>query len=236
MPARRDNRRSWWAIVSYQSRDVILAGLLAAHVSCAIGPVHDRDLWGPDDLYAWIRSRPKGSSVLLADDTRVDKDHLTIAQVGHAVSVDIPREGTKDVPELLSAKKAHTHILLRYPHPILLDAVLESLAGYLAGVGYAEPVASPVAYYRYLTHQDTPAKAQYSAEDIICIGDVTSALGEREDDAFAASKRIMEYILQQTQAHRTITFKDLVLHYVQECDDSAVKEIRGHGYYYRQMI
>ena len=213
-----------------------MAGLMAAHVSCAIGPVHDRDFWGPEDVYSWIRSRPRGTSIILADDTRVDKDRLTIAQVGHAVKADVPMKGEVDVPELLSTKKAHTHILLRYPHPILLEAVLDSLKGYLGGVGYAEPVGSPVAYFRYLTHLDTPAKAQYSAEDIICIGDVTSALGERKDDAFAASKRIMEYVLEQTRAHRTITFKELVLHYVQECDDSAVKEIRGHGYYYRQML
>lgn len=236
MSARRDSRRSWWAIVSYESREVIMAGLLAAHVSCAIGPVHDRDLWGPEDVFAWIRSRPKGTSIVLADDTRVDKDGLTIAQVGHAVFADVPKEGHIDVPQLLEPKKAHTHILLRYPHPVALDAVLDSLKGYLPATSYAEPVGSPVAYYRYLTHMDTPSKTQYSADDIICIGDVTSALGEREDDAFAASKRIMEYVLVQSQVHRTITFKDLVLHYVQECDDSAVREIRAHGYYYRQLI
>lgn len=236
MPARRDNRRSWWAIVSYESRDVIMAGLLAAHVSCAIGPVHDRDLWGPEDVYSWIRSRPSGTSIILADGTRVDKDRLTIAQVGHAVKADVPEKGEVDVPELLSAKKAHTHILLRYPHPILLDAVLASLSGYMAGVGYAEPVASPVAYYRYLTHQDTPAKAQYSADDIICIGDVTAALGEREDDAYAASKRIVGYIMEQANSYRQITFKQLIFHYMQECDDSAIREIRGHGYYYRQLL
>lgn len=236
MSARRDNRRSWWAIVSYEPREVIIAGLLAAHVSCAVGPVHDKDLWGPEDLYAWIRNRPKGTSVLLADDTRVDKDMLTIAQVGCAIAADIPKEGLRDVPELLSPKKAHTHILLRYSHPVALDAVLDSLKGYVPNIAYAEPVGSPVAYYRYLTHMDTPAKAQYSSDDIVCIGDVTSALGEREDDSFAASKRIMAYVLEQTQAHRIITFKDLVLHYVQECDDSAVKEIRGHGYYYRQLL
>lgn len=236
MPARRDNRRSWWAMVSYEPREVIMAGLLAAHVSCAIGPVHDLDLWGPDDLYAWIRNRPNGTSVLLADDTRVDKDKLTIAQVGRAVSVDIPKEGFRDVPELLSPKKAHTHILLRYPHPIALDAVLDSLQGYIPGVAYAEPVGSPVAYYRYLTHMDTPAKARYSADDIVCIGDVTSALGEREDDSYSASKRVVGYIMEQASSHRQITFKQLIFHYMEECDDSAIKEIRGHGYYYRQLL
>ena len=118
MSVRRDNRRSWWAIVSYESREVIMAGLLAAHVSCAIGPVHDKDLWGPDDVYSWIRNRPKGTSIILADDTRVDKDSLTIAQVGFAIAADIPKVGLKDVPELLSEKKAHTHILLRYTHPV----------------------------------------------------------------------------------------------------------------------
>ena len=236
MAARKDGRRSWWAIVSYASRDVLMAGLLAAHVSCAIGPVHDQDLWGPEDLYAWIRGRPKGTSVILADDTRVNKDRLTIAQVGCAVSVDVPRDGLKDVPELLSTKKPHIHVLLRYPHPVALDAVLESLQGYLPGVSYAEPVSSPVAYYRYLTHQDTPSKVQYSSDDIICIGDVTSSLGEREDDSYAASKRIVSYIMQQEQAHRHLSFRDLIFYYMQSCDDSAVKEIRGHGYYYRQLL
>lgn len=236
MSARRDNRRSWWAIVSYESREVIIAGLLAAHVSCAIGPVHDRDLWGPEDVFAWIRSRPKGASIILVDGTRVDKDKLTIAQVGHAVLADIPKEGHKDVPQLLEPKKAHTHILFRYPHPVALDAVLDSLKGYLPATSYAEPVGSPVAYYRYLTHMDTPAKTQYSSDDIICIGDVTSALGEREDDSYAASKRIVSYIMQQEQAHRHLSFKDLVFYYMNSCDDSAIKEIRSHGYYYRQLL
>lgn len=213
-----------------------MAGLLAAHVSCAIGPVHNQDLWGPEDLYAWIRGRPKGTSVLLADGSRVDRDRLTIAQVGCAVSVDVPRDGLMDVPELLSVKKPHIHVLLRYPHPVALDAVLESLQGYLPAVSYAEPVSSPVAYYRYLTHRDTPAKVQYSSDDIVCIGDVTSSLGEREDDSYAASKRIVSYIMEQERAHRRISFRDLIFYYMESCDDSANKEIRAHGYYYRQLL
>lgn len=236
MSVRRDSARSWWAIVSYLTRDVLIAGLLAAHVSCAVSPTHDKDVWGPEDVYAWIRSRPKGTSVLLADGLRLDRAKLTIAQVGHAVSVDIPGDGLKDVPELLSPKKAHVHVLLRYPHPILLDTVLATLQGYVDGVSYAEPVGSPVAYYRYLTHRDTPAKYQYSSDDIVCIGDVTASLGEREDDAYAASKRIVAYIMDQAQSHRHLTFKDLIFHYMQDCDDSAIKEIRGHGYYYRQLL
>ena len=108
-------RRAYWAFVSYQPRSVIFAGMMAAHVSCAIGPVHDQDVWGPEDLYNRIRSAPKSACVVMDDQTRVSVSRFDISMVGRATFLDVPGKGLCELPQLLDVKKAHTHVLLHFP-------------------------------------------------------------------------------------------------------------------------
>lgn len=229
----RQIKRSYWAFVSYQPREVILSGMVAAHVSCAISPVHDSDVWGPEDLYNRVRSAPKGSSVIMAGDVRIPCGRVKIEQIGSAIALDIPNEGLKELPELLSTKKAHTHVLLHYPSACLSDTALESLRGYL-DVSYVEPVGSPAAYYRYLAHQDNPDKAQYDSAEIIHIGDISASLGELASDSWEASRSLMEYICSLPQSDRC--FASVVDYMCAEGKWEEVKEMRAHAYFYKSLL
>lgn len=226
-------KRSYWAFVSYQPREVILAGMIAAHVSCAISPVHDRDVWGPSDLYNRIRSAPKGSSVIMAEDIRVPCERVKIESVGSAMALDVPGQGLRDLPELLSIKKPHTHVLLHYPSACLSETALESLKGYL-DVSYIEPVGSPSSYYRYLDHRDNSDKAQYDSSEIIHIGDISSSLGDTATDSWEVSRQLMEYICSLPVYERS--FRAVVDYMCSEGRWEEVKELRAHPYYYKQLL
>lgn len=229
----RQIKRSYWAFVSYQPREAILAGMISAHVSCAMSPLHDKDVWGPSDLYNRIRSAPKGASVIMAGDIRIPCEGLKIEQVGSAVALDVPGQGLKELPELLSTKKAHTHVLLHYPAACLADNALQSLKGYL-DVSYVEPVGSPSAYYRYLDHRDNPDKARYDSSEIIHIGDISSALGDTASDSWETSRRLMEYICTLPESDRTI--RKVVDCMCAQGRWEEVKEIRAHPYYYKMLL
>lgn len=70
----------------------------------------------------------------------------------------------KDVNATGEPKKAHYHIILVYGSPTTFKNV-ESLTKRLN-----QPIPQPLeqvrGYYRYLTHEDNPEKAQYSKADI----------------------------------------------------------------------
>lgn len=207
--------------------------MIAAHVSCAISPVHDSDVWGPEDLFNRVKSAPKGSSVIMAGDVRIPCDRLKIEQVGSAVALDVPNQGLKELPELLSIKKSHTHVLLHYPSACLSETALESLKGYL-DVSYVEPVGSPAAYYRYLSHQDNPDKSQYDSDEIIHIGDISSSLGELASDSWEASRSLMEYICNLPESDRT--FRHVVEYMCSEGRWEEAKELRAHAFFYKSLL
>lgn len=62
-------------------------------------------------------------------------------------------------------KKPHYHVILCYSGPQTYSAVCKLTNGQL-GQSIPQPVESVDGYYRYLTHQDNPEKAQYSKSDI----------------------------------------------------------------------
>lgn len=226
-------RRAYWAYVSYQPRDVILAGMMAAHVSCAIGPVHDSDVWGPDDLYNRFRSAPKVAACVMVDQSRIPVSKLRLEQVGHVVALHVPGEGLSDVPHLLDVKKAHVHVLMHYLSAVTAEGALDSLDGYL-DVSYVEPVGSACAYYRYLTHADNPEKAQYNPQDIIHLGDITSSLGDLPDDSWDVARHLMEFICSIPLPDRS--FRAVVQSLCEQSRWEEVKELRAHAYYYKQLL
>lgn len=62
-------------------------------------------------------------------------------------------------------KKDHYHVILCYNGPTTYSAVLALTNGQL-GQSTPKALESVEGYYRYLTHQDNPEKAQYSKADI----------------------------------------------------------------------
>lgn len=62
-------------------------------------------------------------------------------------------------------KKAHYHVLLEYEGPKTYKSVKEEICDKI-GATIPKKVESLRGYYRYLTHQDNPEKAQYKSDDI----------------------------------------------------------------------
>ena len=71
----------------------------------------------------------------------------------------------KDVDKNGELKKKHRHVILLYESLKSRGQAAEVFSS-IGGVG-AEAVANMHSYVRYLTHLDSPEKAQYSSDDVI---------------------------------------------------------------------
>ncbi len=70
----------------------------------------------------------------------------------------------RDIDPNGKPKKAHYHVIVTYPGPTTFNAV-KTLTDSLHQP-IPQPLESVRGYYRYLTHEDNPDKAQYSKSDI----------------------------------------------------------------------
>nr|CDL67161.1 unnamed protein product [uncultured bacterium] len=71
----------------------------------------------------------------------------------------------KDINPTGEPKKAHYHVILCYSGPTSYS-VVKSLTNGKLGQTIPQPLEQVRGYYRYLTHEDNPEKAQYSKSDI----------------------------------------------------------------------
>ena len=71
----------------------------------------------------------------------------------------------KDINPTGEPKKAHYHVIICYSGPTSYNVVKALTNGQL-GQTVPQPLEQVRGYYRYLTHEDNPEKAQYSRADI----------------------------------------------------------------------
>lgn len=71
----------------------------------------------------------------------------------------------RDVNPTGEPKKPHYHVILVYGNPTTYSNV-KSLTNGRLGQTIPQPLEQVQGYYRYLTHDDNPEKAQYSKNDI----------------------------------------------------------------------
>ena len=71
----------------------------------------------------------------------------------------------RDVNPTGEPKKPHYHVILVYGNPTTYSNV-KSLTNGRLGQKIPQPLEQVQGYYRYLTHDDNPEKAQYSKNDI----------------------------------------------------------------------
>lgn len=71
----------------------------------------------------------------------------------------------RDVNPTGEPKKPHYHVILTYSGPTAYN-VVKALTNGKLGQTIPQPLEQVRGYYRYLTHQDNPEKAQYSPADI----------------------------------------------------------------------
>lgn len=74
----------------------------------------------------------------------------------------------KDINPDGSVKKPHYHVILVYGSPTTYNNVLSLTNGKL-GQTIPKALEQVRGYYRYLTHEDNPDKAQYSKADIVTL-------------------------------------------------------------------
>ena len=73
----------------------------------------------------------------------------------------------RDINADNTPKKPHYHIILIYSGPTTYNNVATFTASINGTI--PQPLEQVRGYYRYLTHQDNPEKAQYDPKDIICL-------------------------------------------------------------------
>lgn len=93
-------------------------------------------------------------------------------------------------------KKAHWHVLIRWPNPVGLDQA-QVVMNKIGGVGFLK-VESLEGQARYLTHKDHPHKHQYSDEDVTVIGAIDYfALITSSSDDDAMFREMRTFIREQ---------------------------------------
>lgn len=102
-------------------------------------------------------------------------------------------------------KKPHFHLVVQYDDKVDRVGFLSDFE-FLNGSPFVERVYSLVSSVRYLTHEDDPAKARYSKEDVSCFG------GAEVDLAFQLSstqRRRMIYEMElYIREHGVIYYSD----------------------------
>lgn len=113
-------------------------------------------------------------AILYPSSTTYDVDKIIKALAEEHLTFAVSPIHDKDVAEDGSPKKAHYHLLLAYSSATTLNNII----GWFKTCGLPESdlhsvrvCASAVGYYRYLTHQDNPQKAQYDVKDIRIFND-----------------------------------------------------------------
>lgn len=109
----------------------------------------------------------------------------------------------KDLNPTGEPKKPHYHVILCYAGPTAYN-VVKALTNGKLGQTIPQALEQVRGYYRYLTHEDNPEKAQYSKADIhtlngFCIKDFVELTKseitkyKREIQAFIRDNNIVEY-------------------------------------------
>lgn len=98
----------------------------------------------------------------------------------------------KDTNPTGEPKKAHYHIIFMFEGKKSKEQI-KAITDEIGAVGQ-EPINSVRGYARYLCHLDNPEKAQYSTDDVKCLGgaDYTSVIG-LPTDKYKAIKEMMQF-------------------------------------------
>jgi hypothetical protein len=113
----------------------------------------------------------------------------------------------KDVKDDGTPAKPHYHVILFFEKPVRYQQVLNQMrigCGF-ESLTYLQPVANIRAMMRYLTHLDTPWKAQYSPDDVLQICGAEYVIAEE-----TASEIVINTILNENVTTYTLLLSKLV--------------------------
>lgn len=101
----------------------------------------------------------------------------------------------KDINPTGEPKKAHYHIILCYSGPTAYN-VVKALTNGKLGQTIPQPLEQVRGYYRYLTHEDNPEKAQYSKADIQTLNgfDIREFVDLTKSEVIKAKREVLALI------------------------------------------
>lgn len=101
----------------------------------------------------------------------------------------------KDVNPTGEPKKPHYHVILSYEGPTTYNNVKALTNGKL-GQTVPQPLEQIRGYYRYLTHEDNPEKAQYDKVDIETINgfDIADFVEMTKSEVSKRTREIIQFI------------------------------------------
>lgn len=131
-------------------------------------------------------------------------------------------------------KKPHYHVILAYSGPTSYDVVRRLTNGQL-GQTIPQPLEQIRGYYRYLTHEDNPEKAQYNKADIETINgfDIRDFVELTKTEVDKIKYEISTYI----RDNQITEYSDLV--WISMCDDAPSDwfgVVSGHTLYFTALV
>lgn len=131
-------------------------------------------------------------------------------------------------------KKPHYHVILAYSGPTSYDVVRRLTNGQL-GQTIPQPLEQIRGYYRYLTHEDNPEKAQYNKAEIETINgfDIRDYVELTKTEVDKIKFEISAYI----RDNQITEYSDLV--WISMCDDAPADWfgiVSGHTLYFTALV
>ena len=113
----------------------------------------------------------------------------------------------KDLNPTGEPKKPHYHVILCYSGPTAYS-VVSSLTNKRLGQTVPQPLEQVRGYYRYLTHEDNPEKAQYSKSEIQTINgfDISDFCELTKSEVTKITRDIVAFI----RDNKIVEYADLI--------------------------
>lgn len=165
--------------------------LTSNHFSAAISPLHDKDVWTPEEVQSWIESQIslysggyQGETYMRSIDWNAPfytRPPRRSWQKQEHRWIEIPEEKVT-IPHPDDLKKPHFHVYVRLDYSMTAIQMIEKFAK--LKVTYFEPVNSERGYIRYLAHLDNPEKFRYNILDVCTLGgvDISPIFQQTEQD------------------------------------------------------
>lgn len=163
--------------------------LQALQMECCISPLHDRDMYTPEDVRAWLKRNP---------------------DVYDPETGDIAPENVDRVPKVGDPKKSHIHLMLRSKGARTgkwWSSVFEEFGLTIRENSWAV-VGNVDSTIRYMAHLDNHEKAQYDALDVLGFGgiDLSPLVTTTGSEKLRILVDLQEYVL----ANGIKTYRSLV--------------------------
>ena len=136
----------------------------------------------------------------------------------------------RDINPTGEKKKAHYHVLVQFEGPTTYKNIDENICQ-LINATIPKKVISLRGYYRYLTHQDNPEKAQYDPQDIEVYG------GFKLDMTTTEITQYKIQIMEDIQEKNIIEYSDICEYYKDIVGDyDKLDIVTNHTYFFDKYI